>query len=447
MEKGLTESSPDEKRDARLKRWLSPPNAQFFNAECEKLYKQRVMRLEAAIRLTEPDRVPVMLPTANFPIYFSGSTLQKAMYDYDEIRRTWLNFLKEFDSDTYGSPFLVLPGKVFENLDYRLYKWPGHGLGADVASYQCVEREYMKAEEYDDLIYDPSDFWFRVYLPRVFGAFEPFRKMAAFTTLAEVPIAYFLPFTMPDIQDSLQKLIDVGRETGKWFGVIRYCDQQALSAGFPSLRGGAAAKAPFDTIGDTLRGTQGIMTDMYRRPQKLLEAMERLTFLTIKTTVSAANVSGDRFVLMPLHKGSDGFMSLDQFKTFYWPTLKNVILGLIQEGLIPLVFAEGCYDSRLEIVKDLPKGSVIWWFDQTDMGKAKQVLGSDFCLAGNIPTSLLCAGTPREVNDYCRQLIGVAGKGGGFILTGGALIDRGNPDNLRAMMEATKEYGTYPRSK
>lgn len=440
MEKAWKDLSPDEKRDERFKRWVSAPGVQFSNPECEKIYRQRVTRLKDAIQLREPDRVPVMLPTANFPIYYNGSTLQKAMYDYDEIRRAWLNFLKEFDSDTYGSPFLVLPGKVFDNLDYRLYKWPGHGLTSDIPSYQCVEGEYMKADEYDALINDPSDFWLRVYLPRIFGAFEPFQKLAAFTTLSEVPIAYFLPFTMPDIQASLQTLIEAGRETAKWFEVIRYCDQQALASGFPSLRGGAAAKAPFDIIGDTLRGTKGIMTDIYRCPAKLIEGMERLTVLTIETTVSAANISGDQFVLMPLHKGSDGFMSLDQFKTFYWPTLKQVILGLVKEGLVPLVFAEGCYDTRLEIVKDLPGGSVIWWFDQTDMGKAKEVIGSDFCISGNVPTSLLCAGTPQEVKEYCRQLIGVAGKGGGFILTGGALIDRGNPDNLHAMVEAAKEY-------
>ena len=439
MEKDWIELSIDEKRGERFKRWLSPPNAQFLGPECEEIYRQRVTRLREAIQLKQPDRVPVMLPTMNFPIYFNGSTLQNAMYNYEEIRRAWLKFLKEFDSDTYGSPFLVLPGKVFENLGYKLYKWPGHGLTSDVPSFQCVEGEYMKANEYDTLINDPSDFWFRVYLPRIFGAFEPFRKLSAFTTLSEVPIAYFLPFTMPDVQASLQALIDAGRETAKWFEVIRYCDQQALSNGFPSLRGGAAAKAPFDIIGDTMRGTQGIMVDMYRRPEKLIEAMERLTILTIETTISAANISGDHFVLMPLHKGSDGFMSLSQFKTFYWPTLRQVILGLINEGLVPLLFAEGCYDTRLEIVKDLPRGSVIWWFDQTDMSKAKEVLGSDFCIAGNVPTSLLCAGAPQEVKEYCRNLIRIAGKGGGFILTGGALIDRGNPENLHAMMQAAKE--------
>ena len=35
-------------------------------------------------------------------------------------------------------------------------------------SYQFVEGEYMKLEEYEDFFRDPSDFWLRIYLPRDF---------------------------------------------------------------------------------------------------------------------------------------------------------------------------------------------------------------------------------------------------------------------------------------
>jgi uroporphyrinogen-III decarboxylase len=106
-------------------------------------------------------------------------------------------------------------------------------------------------------------------------------------------------------------------------------------------------------------------------------------------------------------------------------------------------FAEGKYTARLEVIKDLPRGASIWWFDQTDMARAKEILGDTACIAGNVPTSLLCTSTPRAVKEYCRRLIEVAGKGGGFILNGGAEMNKGDPENLRAMMEAAKEYGVY----
>jgi uroporphyrinogen-III decarboxylase len=108
-----------------------------------------------------------------------------------------------------------------------------------------------------------------------------------------------------------------------------------------------------------------------------------------------------------------------------------------------MLFAEGRYNNRLEIIKDLPEGKVMWHFDQTDMARAKEILGNTACIAGNVPASLLRTGTPQAVKEYCRKLIEVCGKGGGFVLTGGASIDKGNPDNLRAIMEAAEEYGVY----
>ena len=81
--------------------------------------------------------------------------------------------------------------------------------------------------------------------------------------------------------------------------------------------------------------------------------------------------------------------------------------------------------------------------DQTDMVRAKEVLGNTSCIAGHIPTSILHTGSPKAVEEYCRKRIEVCGKGGGYILTGDANIDEGNPDNFRAIMEAAKAYGVH----
>ena len=85
----------------------------------------------------------------------------------------------------------------------------------------------------------------------------------------------------------------------------------------------------------------------------------------------------------------------------------------------------------------------MWHFDQTDMARAKRVLGDTACIAGNVPTSLMCTGTPQAVKEYCRNLIEVCGQGGGYVLTGGASATEAKPENLHAMMEAAKEYGVY----
>jgi uroporphyrinogen-III decarboxylase len=237
-------------------------------------------------------------------------------------------------------------------------------------------------------------------------------------------------------------LIEVGQELSRWMKVVGEFTKWALESGYPMMRGGLA-KAPFDTLGDTLRGTKGIITDMYRQPEKLLDAIDVITSITIDQLITGANASRTVAVTFPLHKGADGFMSQKQFEKFYWPSLRKVLLALIDEGILPVLFAEGSYMTRLETVNEFPKGAVAWLFDRTDMAKAKEILGAKCCISGNIPTSMLITSTPKELKEYCRKLIETCGKGGGYILSGGAGIDNGTPDNIRAVMEAAKEYGTY----
>ena len=80
-------------------------------------------------------------------------------------------------------------------------------------------------------------------------------------------------------------------------------------------------------------------------------------------------------------------------------------------------------------------------FDQTDMAKAKEIVGDTLCLFGNVPSSMLKIGTPEEVKEYCKKLIDTAAKGGGFVMANGAFFDHAKPENLQAMVEFSKEYG------
>ena len=102
-------------------------------------------------------------------------------------------------------------------------------------------------------------------------------------------------------------------------------------------------------------------------------------------------------------------------------------------------------NSRLEIIKDLPRGKVVWHFDQTDMIRAKEVLGDRACIMGNVPTSLLVTGKKEDVKARCKELIEAAGKGGGYILAPGASADQSKIENINALLESAKEYGVYKK--
>ena len=110
---------------------------------------------------------------------------------------------------------------------------------------------------------------------------------------------------------------------------------------------------------------------------------------------------------------------------------------------MPALFAEGGYNTRLETIGDIPKGKVIWYFDRTDMKRAKEIIGDTCCIMGNVPTSLLITGTMDEIDSYCKNLIETAGKGGGYILAPGATADDSKVQNLKAMYDAGRKYGVY----
>ena len=437
-----SELSPEEKREERFKRWLSPEGVKFVSPEAEGLYKKKVTRLIDAITLNEPDRVPVIANAGHIPARYAGYTIKEVMYDSEKVVKAWRKYISDFEHDVLPSAGAVRCGNALDILDSKMYKWPGHGLTDDYST-QYVEAEYLKGEEWDSFMQDPSDFNLRTYLPRIYGAAGPLRKLPPLGSAGRYP-GGLAAFADSEVQAAFKALGEAGSEEAAWRKVISDIDRQGLESGLPYFYVGfVPGGAPLDNIGASLRGTKGTVMDMFKQPGKLIEYMENAVPESIKRAAAWADRTGIPVIFIPLHRGADGFMSEEQFHTFYWPYLRRVLIGQIEEGLVPLLFAEGGYNTRLEIIKDLPRGKVIWLFDQTDMKRAKDVLGDNACIMGNVPTSLLVTGTPDEVKAHCKTLIETVGKGGGYIMAPGATADDSRVENICAMREAAKEYGVY----
>jgi uroporphyrinogen-III decarboxylase len=305
----------------------------------------------------------------------------------------------------------------------------------------------MTADEYDLLIADPSGYFMRNYLPRAFGALGPWQMLGPLTDIIELPFVGLglIPTGIPPVQAAFKIFLEAGQAVMEWISAVGPIDGAAIATlGIPNIIG-SFTKAPFDILGDTMRGTRGIMLDMYRRPGKLLEAMERIAPIAIEMGVRYATVSDTPMVFIPLHKGADGFMSNRDFETFYWPTLKAVLLGLIEQGTVPYLFVEGGYNQRLDIITDpdIPAGHTIWMFDRTDMKEVKQKLDGWACFGGNVPGSMLKTGTPQDIENYVKELIDGVAQDGGYILANGAVLDDTNPENLHALIDTGKKYGVY----
>jgi uroporphyrinogen-III decarboxylase len=286
----------------------------------------------------------------------------------------------------------------------------------------------MPAEDYDALINNPEGCMLRNYLPRVCSQLQGLRLIPSLLTPVEMMgVGITLAsLTAPPIQESLTRLGRAIDQISKDLEVATRANAEVVSRyGCPIMMGGIT-KAPFDIVADTLRGTRAALTDLYRRPEKLLAASDALVPSAIHMGVGSGRPAAPPFVLMPLHKGAAGFMSQKQFEKFYWPTFKRLLEGVIAAGMVPLPFVEGTFDeARLELIagSGLPAGRTVWLFDRSDLRLVKKCFSGFACIGGNVPVSLFTAGTPAQMEDYCKRLIDDVAPGGGFFLASGAPVD------------------------
>jgi uroporphyrinogen-III decarboxylase len=432
--------SAKEKRKLRLDHWEKSEGLQFISPEAEAKYRERIHRLRMAYDLATPDRIiaDISMGASEYAIRRKGLTGHHLLYNHESLLDPIVEFNNEFQPDVAVSAF-PYPGKLFDMLDLKTYVWGGQKL-PDHQVIQAVEGEYMMPEEYADFIADPTAFWMKTYIPRMFGALGAMSMMPDFPRISEIVdvLTLAMPFGMPPVQEMLHRLMDAGNEAMKLMPILGQIGGTLAASGFPSM-GYTFVKAPFDFLSDTLRGTRGIMTDLYRRPNDVLAACEAYVPVLVRTITQTCDQMGIPVALYPLHKGADGFMSQEQFAKFYWPTFKAVMLGLFEEGITNYLFVEGTYDSRLEIIAEMPKYSALWHFDKTDMRKVRDILSDKFTIAGNVAASLMSTGSTDDVRAYCDELVELYDGAPGYIMAFGCGFEMTTDEKIRAFQDSVKK--------
>ena len=411
----------------------------------EQLFVEREKRVTDAVELREPDRVPVTLGEGVFAARYAGLPVSVMYYDLAAYRRACRKMVLDFEPDLAQGGVAGVSGTTLGLLETKHQLWPGGSLPENVP-YQFIEGEYMKPEEYDVLLNDPTDFTLRYFLPRLYPVLAPISKLPPIRAFSGGGLTGIVHnFASPEFKELGRVLAKAGAEQQKVREIVQGSADEMNRLGFPTTPlGGGVGGSAFDVIADNLRGMRGAMLDMYRCPDKLLAACDKILQIRLAEAQppDKKKMGKLRMVGRPLHKGAEGFMSVKQFERFYWPTLKTAVLRDIELGYTPRLGWQGKLDSRLEYFLDLPKGKAVCWFQDTDMKRAKEVLRDHVCISGNVPLSMLCCGTPQDVDAYCKDLIKVCGKGGGFILATGGGPDDAKPANMMAMVEATRKYQT-----
>ncbi|MFB0564786.1 MAG: uroporphyrinogen decarboxylase family protein [Candidatus Aminicenantaceae bacterium] len=220
----------------------------------------------------------------------------------------------------------------------------------------------------------------------------------------------------------------------------------------PLLMGGRAT-IPFELV-LYYRGFNQFAIDMYEQPDKVKEMCEWIleheiiNALKQAMTMGAGEVPGAEKIFFQAGIAGPPYVSPQVFEEFVWPTLKKGVDMIVNRGFKAHVHMDGDLTSLLSLLKNitngLPKGKVLLDFEKTDMKKAKEILGDKACIFGNVPASLLCFGTPSEVEEFCKKLIKNCAEGGGFILSTECETPwNAKPENVRAIINSAIKFGQY----
>jgi hypothetical protein len=413
----------------------------------EQLLLARRKRLMDAYELRKPDRIPIRLNFGYMLARLGGITYRE-LDNNPAVAQELLEKWTQYFAPDMATGLTSFVSAVSVMLGDRQTRWPGYGLPDD-KPMQYVEDEYMKAEDYDAFLDDPTDFALRTFLPRTYENLEGLAKLPRLSVLvAGYPMfgALAMALNNPALAASLQVLARMAKSQSERILQMRKDAERMEALGFPSGIGygmGAFGLAPFDFMSDTLRGMRGIFLDMHRRPEKLLAAEEKARRICAEAAIESCRQTGGKFVFMPLHRGSDGFMSLKQFEKFYWPQLKGLVNDLVDAGLIPALFYEGVWNERLHYLRELPKGKTAGHFQATDISKLKEIAGDVLSISGCFPVSLLQAGPEEKVREQTKRYCEILGRNGGFIMAANSSMDECDPRFVKVWVDATREYGTY----
>lgn len=429
--------------------------------KAEELYEERIQRVKDAVALKEPDRVPIT-PFADsfFAGLQEGMSHKDIMYKGKKVGKASLKVFSRYDWDLYPYMVFVGMGAIFDLIGNRSMKWPGAAdpefrLG-DHQPYQIIEKAWMPAEEYEYLIEDLTGYLTRNLLPArndALGAFQKFPSAALLATnfSGMGAMMFLMDKDVKKINKNLKK--SLLKIIGLILGTKKY-NNGMKKKGNPIAGKGNTAAAPFDMVSDYLRGMHGTMLDMYRNPEELKKACELLTKSQLDSLDALSGMFGSSdddtvsLSFMPLHRGAEGFMNNDQFEEFYWPGLTKTMEGMIAKGITPMPFFEGRYNDRLEFLAEFAKkhkGKLVYFFQDTDIIKVKEMMGDYVCIRGNVPASLLIAGPPKAVDEYVKKCIEGCMEGGGYLVDGGVsgIPNEARHENVQAMTDAVHKYGVY----
>jgi hypothetical protein len=362
------------------------------------LFFERMTRLQTAVALGTPDRVPVCLLFDGFAARTVGLTMSDYSVDGDVAGAAALATMEKL-GDADAIQFATNIPKLLGMIWLTPVKLPGRDLPED-SLWQMDEQMRIQREDYDRILEVGWGPWLGQYI----GTYLREEVSAA------------------------QAIVQAGP---RWAGEFMKRGYVAFTA--------TNVTVPFEQLSGG-RSVREFILDLYQVPDKVQAVMDVVMSERREETRRTVRAIGPYGYQVGSWRTAPEFLAPKLWDRFVWPYMKELVEIVVEEGGTPVLHYDANWDREIERLLDLPKARCILALDgKTDIFRAKSVLDGHMCVMGDVPPALLTLGTVDQVRAYCRRLLSEVGPSGYIMAQGCAVPPDAKFENVKALVDSVKE--------
>ncbi|MCL2167064.1 MAG: hypothetical protein FWH49_07255 [Clostridiales bacterium] len=381
------------------------------------LKQERIQNLIDAASFREPKKVPVGAEILTWPFSYAGVRYADVMDDPDKTFEAYVRFLDDIELDFLWGGNVTAAIKALKAMGCDNYDL---GMDGTVIVHRQPEVEFMKTEEYSDLIHD---------LPAFKAAM--LRKQCKALRLPKEQAYESVLLALKEIRPYLE-------------ANERIRDYIFEEKGIAPLTGGPISfMGPLSLLFDKYRGIRDTLLDLRRRPEVVRQACDVLLADRLKPlrALDPKDFSAPHpFASTVYHV--ECFLSPDLFDRYYFDHFKETCLPFMEAGTKFFLKGEGSFLKTLDRFRQLPKGSVVFMLDQDDPFEVHKAIGDWQTIGTGITADLLQMGSKAQCVDFVKRCFDTFAPGGGFIFMQNKPLLCANDaktENLLAVYETANE--------
>jgi hypothetical protein len=403
----------------------------FQSEEVRRQYEARRARYLTALDGGTPDRIPIRFFLQEAAARICGMSNQAVSVDYNQAFACTRRAGEMLGCDAVMLNAIWSTYGLAKAASWKYLHVPGVDTGLDCVNQfsepQTEEEEFLRSDEYEEFIDDPTAFLVNKWFARATTRLSPAGGKVTFdhnVALMSGALAY----------------ANYMHAFGPAAASLKY------ESGLVSANAGMI-KAPLDILMDKFRGYLNCAVDTLDDPKTVRRACEALIPHIVANALGGADPEKAVPITIWAHRGCVPFINPETFDTIFWPTLLPIFEEIISRGHQILFYGEGNWEAHYDVLHTLPAGGIVYHLDKGSPELAARKLKDRFAISGGLDYNVLARGSAEDVRAHMRELFAWLKPGGGYMLDATALmLSDIKPENLRVAVEYTLEHGVYSQS-